>query len=73
MRVGLFLRDYGTNVLNFEVISAIKLHYTQQVDMTGDSPPVGSQQPQAGTKDSEVTLGKRLNCILFNAHLLMMS
>ena len=71
--MGLFLRDYATNVLNFEVISAIKLHYSQQVDMTGDSPPVGSQQPQAGTKDSEVTPGKRLNCILFNAHLLMMS
>ena len=73
LRVGVFLRDHGTNALNFEVNSAIKLHYSQQVDMTGDSPPVGSQQPQAGTKDSEVTLSKRLNCILFNAHLLMMS
>lgn len=73
MRVGLFPRDYATNVLNFEVISAIKLHYSQQVDMTGDSPPVGSQQPQAGTKDSAVTPGERVGWILFNAHLMMMS
>ena len=41
--------------------------------MTGDSPPVGSQQAQAETKESEITPGKRLGWILFNAHLLMMS
>lgn len=43
--------------------NTIKCAMLNEVNMIGDSPPVGSQQPQKETKDSPVTQGKWVDCI----------